>query len=739
MRSLRRLLVKSVPPEMRQGRPTLESLREEVKDLRSERADDIASHYQVHEELTQESPQDATCVGIDLGTSNSCLSYFDSVSGKPLIIPNKTGSWVYPTVIAFAKDHKVRLFGEAARISSKSNPRAALSSGKRLIGRRFGELGRVINYHNRTNELRFSSTGETSVEVEGRVYSVVHITGMFLRHLKKSAEENLGRPVSQCVVSVPAYFTPAQKVATEDAALIAGFDVLEVIDEPTAASLTYTLLGRQQRQMEQKQQQYYFVMDLGGGTLDCAVLRYRKDSDTLTVIGTHGDPILGGNDWDSVLANHFTERFRKNTGIDLIATQRAGPLKYISLEAEKAKIALTHSDLYRSHMRSFHFCDTRRDVVPLSIRLDSTQYEFLTRPLVDRCIRNLYATLQKVQLRARDIDGVLLVGGMTRDPPLQRAVTEFFGKEPVRSEHCPADYAVAMGAAVRGAMLKGLLPDFQTKTEFDLIPTTKLRKALYTVRRALGLSSTALPTVKWRGKATGYSDENIRKYAKEIVEHEAQTAHRKLIEDTEEQADKALIRLNKHTDFRQGDVEQKFTSMQDQVKFWQYMVHHTHKHEACLQKAVRELNLHLDELEGKGLAVHPTAVDSTTGKVILDPSKVLRKVAAKALPKGSSPEAVVLPKSSSRATLQPAESTLDNLYETALKEMASHEPPPPPGLAGVSVHAALHVLQTEKAMAKAQGEEEKKSVSGGALPVPTGEEDMKALLQEFRRKHGSCS
>eukprot|EP00759_Apiculatamorpha_spiralis_P034198 PhF_6_TR35366/c0_g1_i1/m.51356/K04043/dnaK, HSPA9; molecular chaperone DnaK len=706
--------------------PTFDQALKYEHDRNIDRTQQLSAQFKLVED--SEIPSDAVTIGIDLGTSNSCLSYFSEEKGRPVIIPNKTGSWVFPTVVSFQKQHHVRLFGEEARVASKSNPGSALSSGKRLIGRRYGELSRVRAQHERTNQLVFSSTGEPSVQVEGRQYSVVHVTGMFLRHLKNSAEEHLKKPVAQCVVSVPAYFTPSQKVATEDAALIAGFDVLEVVDEPTAACLTYTLLGNEERKHLNKDVQHYFVIDLGGGTLDCAVMRYRRDEDVLSVIGTHGDPILGGNDWDNVLMKHFVENFRKQFGIDLDDGDpiHAGEIRIVQLEAEKAKIAMTTQDVYTSHTATFHFDQKRRDCLPLSIRLDRSRYEALTRDLVDRCIRNVHATLEKVNLKVKDIDDVLLVGGMTRDPPFQEGIAGYFRRNPVSSSTCPPDYAVAMGAAVRAAMLKGQLKHLKTHTEFDIAPTTQVGKLMAQARKTLGLQSTIMTAVRWRGRAQGLSESEIKKYAMEIVEHEAQGKRRIVLDELEELADDTLQRLARHADFRQGEIEQQAKVLQEQVKFWQYMVHQFHSHEEALRRAVTELTNLLDDYEGIA-PENPKARDDS-GRVVLDQSKVLRKVAAKKLPEGKTNLEDRF--HSSRATLPTAEVTKDNRFTEALQEMVSREPPPPPG-EDKSVHHALRAVEEAHAQ-----EEADKQAEAKAKLRRDDIEDMEGLLREFQTKFG---
>ncbi|CUE70866.1 heat shock protein 70, putative, partial [Bodo saltans] len=256
-------------------------------------------------------------IGVDLGTTNSCISYIDKETNMPRIIPSPTGSWVFPTAVTFLAGHNLRTFGEEARASVRTSASATLCSGKRLIGRRFGELGRVQSQLHKTNQLTMTEKGDVAVEIMGRTYTIVHITAMFLRYLKIEAEKFLKEPVDCIVVSVPAYFTPQQKVATEDAALCAGFDVLEVIDEPSAACLTYTVLNKDNPQMSAKRIHRSLVFDLGGGTLDCAILENDIKKKTFTLAATHGDALLGGNDWDTAISQRFQDQFEKKWKIPI--------------------------------------------------------------------------------------------------------------------------------------------------------------------------------------------------------------------------------------------------------------------------------------------------------------------------------------------------------------------------------------------------------------------------------------
>lgn len=564
---------------------------------------------------TKERSASSRVIGIDLGTTNSCISYIDVETGLPKIIPSPTGSWVYPTAVTFDRNHTVRLFGEEARACVRTSASATLCSGKRLIGRRFGELGRVQSQLHKTNVLTMTEKGEVAVEIMGRTYTIVHITAMFLRYLKNEAEKYLKEPVEAVVVSVPAYFTPQQKVATEDAALAAGFDVLEVIDEPSAACLTHTILSHRKREKEgasgSKRLERSLVFDLGGGTLDCAIMEHNPRRNTFVLVATHGDPLLGGNDWDMVLSQHFGTAFEKKWKITIEdpegnVGQGVAAQRNLMMEAEKAKIHFTHSnEPYYGFNRGFHFSEALRDIVPLETSLTLDEYLELTKPLRDRCVACLDKLFDHSGFKPEDIDHVLLVGAMTRDPPVRKVLEDYF-KMPVSDEKtCPADYAVAIGAAVRGGMLQGLFPQMSANTQFVSGSVQSQRTGGFLLRswnRLLSMTSrTVNPNaigVRWRGVVKGLSDDEIGQYAKEIVEFEAACERRLLLDRAEQDANFLMKRVTADSNKRQGMQERRIKQLTDQLKFWQYMVHNFHDHEEHLERTVKELGKCLDELDG---------------------------------------------------------------------------------------------------------------------------------------------
>lgn len=603
-------------------------------------AEDTRSRYYVVKEDTRETRGSGRVIGIDLGTTNSCICYIDAATQRPKIIPSPTGSWVYPTAITFDKNHDIRMFGEEARACARTSASATLCSGKRLIGRGFGELGRVQSDLSKTNILTVNEKGDVAVEIMGRTYTVVHIIAMFLRYLKNEAEKFLGEEVEQAVVSVPAYFTPQQKVATEDAALCAGFDVLEVIDEPSAACLTYTVLDRFKREEKRTQhtsspgtdssdvagdvpsrKRYVrsLVFDLGGGTLDCAIMEHDQYRQKFNLVATHGDPMLGGNDWDTVLSQHFAKQFESKWHVpieeeDGNVGQGVAAFRNLSLEAEKAKIHFTHStDTYHGYNRAFHFSEKLRDIVPLEATLTHEEYVTLTRPLRVRCLECIEKLFAHTGYTAADIDHILLVGAMTRDPPIRHLLEDYFGKKVVQEETCPADYAVALGAGIRGGMLQGSFPELTANTRFVSGTVQSLRESGGMVRRlwrqVKAMTSTVNPNAigtRWRGRAKGLSDDEIASYAKELVEFEATCARRLLLERAEGEANFVMRRVTADSNRKQGMQERRITQLSEQLKFWQYMVHNFHDHEEELLRVVTELRKALEELDG-------LAADNATG------------------------------------------------------------------------------------------------------------------------------
>lgn len=379
-------------------------------------------------------------IGIDLGTTNSCVSIVEG--GDPVVIPNGEGSRTTPSVVAFTEEGD-RLVGQIARRQAVTNPEQTLYAIKRLIGRRFDdpEVRRVIEHV--PYEIMEAESGGAWVEVLGQPWSPSQISAVILEAIKKSAEEYLGEEVTRAVITVPAYFNDTQRQATKDAGRIAGLEVLRIINEPTAAALAYG--------METKKNGKIAVFDLGGGTFDISVLELQDG--VFEVRSTHGDTFLGGEDFDIRIIEHCVEAFRKETGVDLREDTMA--LQRLKEAAERAKHELS-SSLETTINLPFITVDAQG---PCHLRVDLTRAELeaLVKDLLDRLRAPCEKALADSGLTKKDLDEVLLVGGMTRMPRVKQVVQEIFGRR--GNDNVNPDEVVAVGAAIQGSVLGGETKD----------------------------------------------------------------------------------------------------------------------------------------------------------------------------------------------------------------------------------------------------------------------------------------
>ena len=373
-------------------------------------------------------------IGIDLGTTNSCLAVMEG--GKPVVIPNSEGGRTTPSVMAFAKNGE-RLVGAVARRQAITNPENTVYSIKRFMGRRHSEVEseeKIVPYQivGGSNEL-------VKVHVNGRDFTPPELSAMVLQYLKKAAEDYLGQEVQEAVVTVPAYFNDSQRQATKDAGKIAGLDVKRIVNEPTAASLAYGL--------EKKNSEVVAVYDLGGGTFDISILEI-GDS-VFEVKSTNGDTHLGGDDFDQVLIDYIAEEFKKDNGIDLRKDRMA--LQRLKEAAEKAKCELSTA-MQTSVNLPFITADAGGPK-HLDVGITRAKFESLVDHLVDRSMEPCRKAMADAKVTASDIKEVILVGGSTRMPAVQKRVEELFGKAPHKGVN--PDEVVAVGAAIQGAILGG--------------------------------------------------------------------------------------------------------------------------------------------------------------------------------------------------------------------------------------------------------------------------------------------
>ena len=382
----------------------------------------------------------AKTIGIDLGTTNSCMAVLEG--GEPTVIPNAEGGRTTPSVVAFTKDGQ-RLVGPPAKRQQVTNPQNTIFSIKRFMGRKFDEVTEemtIVPY-----EVIQGANGDVRVKAESKEYAPPEISAMILQKLKTDAEAYLGEPVTDAVVTVPAYFNNAQREATKDAGKIAGLNVLRIVNEPTAAALAYNL--------EKEQDQTILVFDLGGGTFDVSVLEFDVESGTLEVHATSGDNHLGGDNFDKAIVDWMIAEFKKDQGIDLAVDKMA--LQRLYEAAEKAKIEL--SSTMTTQVNLPFITATQEGPKHLDLQLTRAKLNELTADLLKRTIEPTKKALADAGLEPSAIDHVVLVGGMTRMPAVVDEVKELIGKEPHKGVN--PDEVVAVGAAIQGGVLKGEVKD----------------------------------------------------------------------------------------------------------------------------------------------------------------------------------------------------------------------------------------------------------------------------------------
>jgi molecular chaperone DnaK len=380
----------------------------------------------------------AKTIGIDLGTTNSCIAVLEG--GEPTVIPNAEGGRTTPSVVAFTKDGQ-RLVGAPARRQQVTNPQNTVSSIKRFMGRKFDEVSeemKIIPY-----EVVRGSNGDVRVKAGGKEYAPPEISAMVLQKLKTDAEAYLGEPVTDAVITVPAYFNNAQREATKDAGKIAGLNVLRIINEPTAASLAYGL--------EKESDQTILVFDLGGGTFDVSVLELGEG--VFEVKATNGDNHLGGDNFDKAIVDWLVAEFRRDQGIDL--SRDAMALQRLYEAAEKAKIEL--SSTMSTQINLPFITATQEGPKHLDLQLTRAKLNELTASLLERTVGPTKQALSDAGLDSSKIDHVVLVGGMTRMPAVQAKVKELIGKDPHKGVN--PDEVVAVGAAIQAGVLRGEVKD----------------------------------------------------------------------------------------------------------------------------------------------------------------------------------------------------------------------------------------------------------------------------------------
>jgi len=416
----------------------------------------------------------ARVIGIDLGTTNSCVAVMEA--GEPVVIPNSEGGRVTPSVVAISKTGE-RLVGTVAKRQAVTNPQNTVYSIKRLMGRRFEDDEVQRDQQLLSYKMQKAPNGDTLVVMGEKTYSPPEVSGMILQKLKTDAEAYLGEPVREAVITVPAYFNDSQRQATKDAGAIAGLEVLRIINEPTAAALAYGL--------DKKHDEVIAVYDLGGGTFDISILELGEG--TFQVKSTSGDTHLGGDDFDQRVIDFLADEFKRDQGIDLKQDPMA--LQRLKEAAEKAKIEL--STVLQTEVNLPFITADASGPKHLAITLTRAKLEQLVGDLVERTLEPCKQALSDAGLTAAQVDEVVLVGGQTRMPKVQEVVRGFFGKEPHKGVN--PDEVVAIGAAIQAGVLKGEVRDVLL---LDVTPLTLGIETLGGVATPIIQRNTTIPTSK---------------------------------------------------------------------------------------------------------------------------------------------------------------------------------------------------------------------------------------------------
>jgi len=416
-------------------------------------------------------------IGIDLGTTNSCVAVMEG--GKPKVIENSEGARTTPSIVAYMDDGEV-LVGAPAKRQAITNPKNTLYAVKRLIGRRFDEKEVQKDIDLMPYKIVKAENNDAWVEILGKKIAPPEVSAQVLRKMKKTAEDYLGEDVTEAVITVPAYFNDSQRQATKDAGRIAGLEVKRIINEPTAAALAF---GLDKKEGDRK----IAVYDLGGGTFDISIIEIAEveGEHQFEVLSTNGDTFLGGEDFDQRLIDYLCDEFKKDQGLDLRNDVLA--LQRLKEGSEKAKIELSSSQ--QTEINLPYITADKSGPKHLTIKITRAKFESLVEDLIEKTVEPCRIALKDAGLKISDIEDVILVGGMTRMPRVQETVKDFFGKEPRKDVN--ADEAVAVGAGIQGGVLKG---DVKDVLLLDVTPLSLGIETLGGVMTKLIQKNTTIPT-----------------------------------------------------------------------------------------------------------------------------------------------------------------------------------------------------------------------------------------------------